>query len=45
MVTTPLFQRRLEPDYLLHWTNWLPEMIANANRLGLTGPFWSVTGT
>ena len=29
----------------MHWTKWLPEMVANANRLGLTGPFWSVAGT
>ena len=45
LVTTPMFQRRLEPDYLLDWKKWRPEMIANAGRLDLPRPFWGPTGT
>ena len=34
------FQRRLDPDYVLHMFEYAGEMIQIMKTIGKTGPFW-----
>ena len=36
-----LFTRRLDPDYVSHFQEYLGEMIAAMGEIGKTIPFWS----
>ena len=44
LVSARVFRERLKSDYMLAWTELLPELIGRISKLGLTGPFWSPTG-
>ena len=36
-----LFKRRLDPDYVTHFQEYLGEMITVMSEIGKTNPFWS----
>jgi hypothetical protein len=44
LFSTGLFRERLQPDYLLRLSQFLPEWMATLAKLGKTGPFWSLSG-
>jgi hypothetical protein len=44
LFSTGLFRERLQPDYLLRLSQFLPEWIATLAKLSKTGPFWSLSG-
>jgi hypothetical protein len=43
LFSTSLFRERLQPDYLLRLSQFLPEWMATLAKLGKTGPFWSLS--
>jgi hypothetical protein len=45
LFSTGLFRERLQPDYLLRLSQFLPEWMATLAKLGKTGPFWSLGGS
>ena len=45
LFSTGLFRERLQPDYLLRLSQFMPEWIATLAKLGKTGLFWSFGGS
>ena len=39
-----LFKRRLDPDYVTHFQEYLGEMITVMSEIGKTNPFWLPQG-